>query len=122
MHASLRVRWNRSRFYGATDQQILQATFTYACGNATGGTQLTKLQAAAATLVPQEEGSSEVPTETLEAFREAVIDVMVEANAPKLLAVLAGAVIIVTPMHGCMTVCGSGPDTLGTDSVSVVGR
>ena len=54
MHASLRVRWNRSRFYGATDQQILQATFTCACGNATGGTQLAKLQAAAATLVPQE--------------------------------------------------------------------
>ena len=80
MRASLRVRWNRSLFHGATDQQILQSTFTYACGNATGGTQLSKLQAVAATLVPQEEGSSEVPTETLDAFRKVVIDVMVEAN------------------------------------------
>ena len=41
MHASLRVRWNRSRFYGATDQQILQATFTCACGGATGGSTFT---------------------------------------------------------------------------------
>ena len=36
MQASLRVRWNRSLFFhGATDQQILQSTFTYACGNVT---------------------------------------------------------------------------------------
>ena len=80
MQASLRIRWIRSLFHGATDQQILQSTFTYACGNVTGGSQLSKLQEAAATLVPGEEGSSEVPMGTLDAFRKVVIDVMVEAN------------------------------------------
>ena len=36
-----------------------------------------------------------------------------------------GMVLVVTPMHGrdgVVTVCGAGPDKLGTGLVSVVGR